>query len=95
MKVATFIKPYEMRVTETEKSKIEESTDAVIRIVRACVCGSDLWWYRGISQKESGPVIGYQAEYLRYRNADWALVKNSGKPEDYSDDQLKSWEMVS
>ena len=61
MKVATFIKPYEMRVTETEKSKIEESTDAVVRIVRACVCGSDLWWYRGISQKETGTFAGHEA----------------------------------
>ncbi|WP_242258221.1 zinc-dependent alcohol dehydrogenase family protein [Streptococcus thoraltensis] len=145
MKVATFVQPYEMTVTETEKSKIEESTDAVIRVVCACVCGSDLWWYRGISHKESGtfagheaigiveevgsdvtnvkpgdfvvvpfthgcgycaackagfdgncqnyksgPIIGYQAEYMRYRNADWALVKIPGQPEDYSDDQLKS-----
>ncbi len=33
---------------------------------------------------------GYQAEYLRYVNANWGLVKVPGDPKSYSDDQLKS-----
>jgi Threonine dehydrogenase and related Zn-dependent dehydrogenases len=33
---------------------------------------------------------GYQAEYVRYENADWGLVKVPGKPEDYSDEMLNN-----
>lgn len=42
MKAATFIEPGKTVITQTEKSRIEQLTDAVIRVVRACVCGSDL-----------------------------------------------------
>src|SRR5690625_2564459 len=37
----------DVRVEERADPRIEEPTDAVIRIVAACVCGSDLWPYRG------------------------------------------------
>ena len=39
--------PGDVRVEEREDPQIEEPTDAVIRIAAACVCGSDLWPYRG------------------------------------------------
>lgn len=39
--------PGDVRVEERQNPQIQESTDAVIRIVAACVCGSDLWPYRG------------------------------------------------
>jgi len=39
--------PGDVRVEEREKSRIEEPTDAVIRVTAACICGSDLWPYRG------------------------------------------------
>jgi threonine dehydrogenase-like Zn-dependent dehydrogenase len=39
--------PGDVRVEERENPRIQEPTDAVIRIVAACVCGSDLWPYRG------------------------------------------------
>lgn len=42
MKAATFIEPGKMVITEREKPIIEAPTDAIIKIVRACVCGSDL-----------------------------------------------------
>lgn len=61
MKVATFIKAGQMSITEAPKPKIERDTDAIIRVVRACVCGSDLWWYRGISQKEPNSFAGHEA----------------------------------
>src|SRR3954454_24534281 len=40
--------PGDVRVEDVPEPSIVESTDAIIRIVRACVCGSDLWPYRGI-----------------------------------------------
>lgn len=39
--------PGDVRVEERENPRVQEPTDAVIRIVAACVCGSDLWPYRG------------------------------------------------
>ena len=35
---------------------IVEPTDAIVRVVIACVCGSDLWYYRGDSEFEPGPI---------------------------------------
>ncbi|TSE01511.1 zinc-dependent alcohol dehydrogenase family protein [Skermania sp. ID1734] len=40
--------PGQVRVVEREDPKIEEPTDAVIRITATCICGSDLWPYRGV-----------------------------------------------
>lgn len=39
--------PGDVRVEERADPQIQEPTDAVIRVVAACVCGSDLWPYRG------------------------------------------------
>jgi threonine dehydrogenase-like Zn-dependent dehydrogenase len=40
--------PGDVRVEDRSQPTIEQPTDAVIRLVAACVCGSDLWPYRGI-----------------------------------------------
>jgi threonine dehydrogenase-like Zn-dependent dehydrogenase len=40
--------PADVRVEERDEPRIVEPTDAVIRVSAACVCGSDLWPYRGI-----------------------------------------------
>ncbi|HEY0221249.1 MAG TPA: zinc-dependent alcohol dehydrogenase family protein [Lactovum miscens] len=60
MKSAYFVEPRKMEVREFPKPEIENSTDAIVRVVRACVCGSDLWWYRGIGHREPGGV-GHEA----------------------------------
>ncbi|MGQ5709534.1 zinc-dependent alcohol dehydrogenase family protein [Lactobacillus sp. PSON] len=146
MKAAIFVEPGKMDVKEMPKPKIEKPGQAVIRILRACVCGSDLWWYRGISKRESGSLVGheaigiveevgsdvttvhpgdfviapfthgcgycaacragfdgsclnkpagrnggYQGEYLLFEQANWALIKIPGKPENYSDEQLNNF----
>ena len=39
--------PGEVRVVEREEPRIIEPTDAVIRLTATCICGSDLWPYRG------------------------------------------------
>lgn len=51
MKAAIFKKPGVIAVEERNKPTIENPGDAVVRIVRTCVCGSDLWWYRGIDSE--------------------------------------------
>ena len=47
--------PRDVRFEEREDPKIIEATDAVIRIAATCVCGSDLWPYRGL-QSINGPT---------------------------------------
>jgi threonine dehydrogenase-like Zn-dependent dehydrogenase len=53
MRGAVLYAPGDVRVEQREEPKIEQRTDAVIRMAATCVCGSDLWPYRGIE-----PVIG-------------------------------------
>lgn len=149
MKATVFEKVRDVEVKEVPKPKIMTPNDAVVKVLRACVCGSDLWFYRGIhnfyqpgtvvgheaigivdsvgsnvtdikpgdfvivpfthgcghcvacrkgfdsnclnSDYSKGISTGYQAEYLRTENANWALVKIPGQPEDYSDEQLNNF----
>ncbi|KRM58595.1 alcohol dehydrogenase [Secundilactobacillus malefermentans DSM 5705 = KCTC 3548] len=139
------MEPGKVEIHEVAKPEIQLSGDAIIKIVRACVCGSDLWFFRGINKMPSGSRVGheaigiveevgsevtnvkpgdfvivpfthgcghcaaclagfdgdcmdvpenvnngYQAEYLRYVNANWGLVPVPGKPSDYSDDMLNN-----
>lgn len=146
MKAGVFVEPGKVECQEVDRPVIEKPTDAIIKVVRACVCGSDLWWFRGISERQKGSLTGheaigiveevgpqvtdvkpgdfviapfthgcgkcaackagfdgncldpaskgvnagYQAEYLSFRNANWALIKIPGQPEDYTDEQLNS-----
>ena len=66
--------PGDVRVAERDDPKIIEPTDAIIRIAAACICGSDLWPYRGI-EKLNGPTpMGH--EYVGVVEAVGADVKN-------------------
>lgn len=47
--------PRDIRFEDRETPKIIEPTDAIIRISLTCVCGSDLWPYRGL-QPSNGPT---------------------------------------
>ena len=48
MRGAVLYGPRDVRFEERETPKIVKPTDAIIRISATCVCGSDLWPYRGI-----------------------------------------------
>src|ERR1700737_1796175 len=56
LRAAVFIGPRSIGVAERPDPVIAEPTDAVVRVVLACVCGSDLWYYRGESPFEPGPI---------------------------------------
>src|SRR4051812_9965931 len=56
MRTAIFNGKGNISVEERPKPTISTSTDAVVRVVLACVCGSDLWFYRGISDLPHGSV---------------------------------------
>jgi len=53
MRGAVMHGPGEVRVEEREAPRIVEPSDAIIRVSAACVCGSDLWPYRGIGVEAS------------------------------------------
>src|SRR3954452_8181021 len=56
MRAALFVGPHHIDVGDRPDAAIAEPTDAVVRVVLACVCGSDLWYYRGDSPFEPGPI---------------------------------------
>ena len=56
MRAAIFIEPHKIEPGDRPDPVVAEPTDAVVRVVLACVCGSDLWYYRGDSQFEQGPI---------------------------------------
>jgi threonine dehydrogenase-like Zn-dependent dehydrogenase len=49
-----------VRVEQREDPKIEQPTDAVIRLAATCVCGSDLWPYRGIEPVDGPAPMGHE-----------------------------------
>ena len=51
----------DVRVENVPDPKIVEPTDAVIRVSRACVCGSDLWPYQKMEHSDTGRVMGHEA----------------------------------
>jgi len=60
MKAGIFYGPHDIRVEEVPDPKIEKPTDAVVKITHSCICGSDLWFYRGITKREKGAVVGHE-----------------------------------
>jgi threonine dehydrogenase-like Zn-dependent dehydrogenase len=52
--------PRDVRFEERETPKIEKQTDAIIRISATCVCGSDLWPYRGINKIAQPIPMGHE-----------------------------------
>lgn len=61
MKAGIFVEPGKVEVREVPKPVIDGENQAIVRVVRASVCGSDLWWFRGISKRESGSLTGHEA----------------------------------
>ncbi len=57
---AVMYAPGDVRVEERPDPKIIEATDAIIRVSAACVCGSDLWPYRGIQEMEWPAPMGHE-----------------------------------
>lgn len=148
MKTAVFEKPGLVDTEDVKKPTLQADDDAIIKIVRTCVCGPDLWAYSQGDRKEEhsvndghealgiveeiGSAIntvkpgdfvivpfthgcgdcaacragfdgtcdlhtggtnwsnGFQAEYVRFQYANWALIKIPGQPEDYTEGMLKS-----
>jgi threonine dehydrogenase-like Zn-dependent dehydrogenase len=67
------IKPGDVQVEERDDPEIIEPTDAIIRLAATCICGSDLWPYRGADQFDH-QVMGH--EYVGVVEEIGADVKN-------------------
>ncbi|WP_371500092.1 zinc-dependent alcohol dehydrogenase family protein [Kitasatospora sp. NBC_00374] len=52
--------PHDIRIEEVPDPRIQQPTDAVVRVVNACICGSDLWAYRGVAARQPGQRIGHE-----------------------------------
>jgi len=50
----------DIRVEEVDDPTVQRPTDALVRVTAACVCGSDLWPYRGINEVKKPRRIGHE-----------------------------------
>jgi threonine dehydrogenase-like Zn-dependent dehydrogenase len=51
----------DVRVENVPDARLIEPTDALVRVTRACICGSDLWPYRTLEPGEPGRRMGHEA----------------------------------
>ena len=75
--------PQDIRIEEVPDAAVRKPTDAVVRVVSACICGSDLWAYRGVASREAGQRIGHEflgvveetgAEVTGFRPGDFVVA---------------------
>ncbi|MGQ4515839.1 zinc-binding dehydrogenase [Streptomyces sp. DW26H14] len=64
MRATVINSPYEIRVEEVPDPVVRHPTDVVVRVLRACICGSDLWPYRGEVAKKPRPGQRIGHEFL-------------------------------
>ncbi|MFJ7166230.1 zinc-dependent alcohol dehydrogenase family protein [Streptomyces globosus] len=60
MRATVIHAPHDIRVEEVPDAAVRLPGDAVVRVLRACICGSDLWAYRGEAQRVPGQRIGHE-----------------------------------
>jgi threonine dehydrogenase-like Zn-dependent dehydrogenase len=60
MRGAVIHAPGDVRFEQLDDPKIEQPTDAIIRTVVTCVCGSDLWPYRGLEPIGDPHPMGHE-----------------------------------
>src|SRR5438046_972902 len=60
MRVAVMTAPGEVHVEDRPDPVIVEPTDAIIRLAATCICGSDLWPYRGVEAVDEPRPMGHE-----------------------------------
>jgi len=60
MRAAIFQGPGDITVEDVPKPELEAPTDAIVRVTHTAVCGSDLWFYRGDSDRDPGSGVGHE-----------------------------------
>jgi threonine dehydrogenase-like Zn-dependent dehydrogenase len=83
VRATTIHGPRDIRLSEVPDPTIQASTDAIVRVVAACICGSDLWPYRGENEITPGDTIGHEcvgvveevgSEVRSFRPGDFVVV---------------------
>src|SRR6186713_508509 len=60
MKATVMYGTHDVRVETVPDARLVEATDAVVRVTRACICGSDLWPYNSMPASETGNRMGHE-----------------------------------
>ena len=60
MRATVYYAPGDVRVENVPDPKLVDPSDAVVRVTHACICGSDLWFYRGEAKWEAGWRTGHE-----------------------------------
>ena len=60
MRATTIYAAGDIRIEEVPDPVLSTGRDAIVRVVAACVCGSDLWNYRGVRPVKPGARIGHE-----------------------------------
>ncbi|MBD8058678.1 glutathione-independent formaldehyde dehydrogenase [Cellulomonas sp. JH27-2] len=60
MRAVVYRGPFDVEVTDVPDARIEEPTDAVVRITTTNICGSDLHMFEGRTSVEGGTVLGHE-----------------------------------
>ena len=51
----------DVRIENVPDARLVEVTDALVRVTRACICGSDLWPYTQMKPDDASRVMGHEA----------------------------------
>ena len=60
MRATTIHGTRDIRLSDVPEPTIEADTDAIVKVVAGCICGSDLWPYRGENPITPGDTIGHE-----------------------------------
>ena len=60
MRATVMYGAHDVRVETVPDARIVEPTDALVRVTRACICGSDLWPYTAMPPSETGNRMGHE-----------------------------------
>ncbi len=60
MRATTIHGPGDIRLSDVPDPTIDNPTDAIVKVVAGCICGSDLWPYRGANDITPGDTIGHE-----------------------------------
>src|SRR5947209_14416544 len=61
MRATVMYEAGDVRIENVPDPKIVDPTDAIVRVTRACICGSDLWPYQKMEGNGTGRVMGHEA----------------------------------
>ena len=60
MKATMLYGARDVRVDTIDDPTITKPTDAIIRLAASCICGSDLWPYRGVQRVDAPAAMGHE-----------------------------------